>query len=132
METLATVQTDPLTVKDNIKKYDKKYDPSNQLQPTLITILHDRIYKLRDYPVIFGIRVNQGILHRNDIIKVIDNQLILGIVTSILINHKEVNPVGVNDEIIVIVINPVDERSVNPPYRYGKDFDASQQLTVHQ
>jgi len=127
METL-TVQTDPLTVKDNIKKYDKKYDPSNQLQPTLITILHDRIFKSQD-PIVLGIRIDQGILHRNDIIKVIDNQLVLGIVTSIQINHKELDSVGVNDEMIAIKIDPV---SGGPLYRYGKDFDASQQLTVHQ
>jgi len=110
--------------KQYVEVLDTKFtkEHSNIGKQFKLQILKNFIF-LRTTPLMFGIKVLSGILKSNTIVSAIkgDKEIVLGKVTSMQRNKKDLDVTKVNDELCIRIEG-------NIKLTYGDDFDDSYTL----
>jgi translation initiation factor 5B/PHD finger-like domain-containing protein 5A len=104
---------------DIIKERKALYRPQ-AIFPCILKILEKHIYNKKG-PLIFGVNVSEGELHIGTPITVSETKLIIGTVTSIQLNGKEVNTGKKGTEVCIKVENKDN-------IQYGRHFDHKNNL----
>lgn len=90
--------------------------------PCILEILPQYIFNKKD-PIIIGVKIINGELHKNTKICVPSKNIIVGTIKNIQNNNKDVDIAKINDE-VAISISSIDDKK----YVFGRHFDESDKL----
>ena len=111
--------------RDAIVEEKKKDSKENEIYPCVLKILPQFIFNKKS-PLVFGVKIMDGQLHKNTPITIPEKDIVLGKITSIQKNSKEISKTKVGDEVCIKIENhSTTDDAENQPmqYTYGRQFD---------